>query len=102
MIHWNYKAKHSHSLSMGRFVLHVVQTRGDGPPSPWWVTLDGVGSDPATNKPPAIEFDGGLNETEARAAALAWGMPLIESVLSVQNKAVREGAALLAMLQRNS
>ena len=72
---WDRTVKVTYVLAFGRVTLRVVQTRGNGPASQWWVVLEGVGQDPATGKPPATEIRSDLGEAEVLAHASAWALP---------------------------
>lgn len=96
MNHWNYKAKHTFTLALNsRIAIGVLQTRGDGPNSPWWINLQGVGADPETGKPPACELDASLTDEQMKKAALDWAWPLLRAFVDEQVKAIGMAAMIM-------
>lgn len=83
MLQWACYKKIAYELKLSeRITLRVVQSRDSFGMSPWSLTLEGVGSDPATGKPWADQLAPDLADANAKTAAVRWALPIVDAFAS--------------------
>ena len=92
---WELTKKMSYKRRWGRISLSVMQVRGASS-SPWYVTLEGIGSDPETGKPPSVQLSPDIPDVWAQQRALRWALPHITAFAEHASNATRDVEDLLS------
>lgn len=90
MLEWACYKKIAYELKVSeRITLRVVQNRDSHGASPWYLTLDGAGSDPETSKPWADALACDLPDAVAKSSALRWARAIVDAFAAAQTEAAR-------------